>query len=299
MAWNRSSEKKVEVKGGGGQWNVHLKGLIAGAIVVLGAAVAAWWLWPTGESAGETPPPRTKQRIKEVTPAAAPKPEVEKEDVIIGSRGLPINTYGKKIHKDENGVWRFETGQRVPDPNRPSERIELKSMGTPKIFAFSCENEIAALLDVEPGEMIMDVEYGEDFVADFRESLKEEIRASGDDDVRVRGMKDAVIEVKKDLLARLNRGEDIARYMTEARNDLCNLHLYREELRHQVVDLLEDGESVADKDVKDLIDAANTMLRDKGVKELEDNEFVRQSLILERKEMERENAAIQKENANE
>ena len=41
---------------------------VAGAVVAFCAVVAAWWLWPTGERAGETPQPQTKQRIKEVKP---------------------------------------------------------------------------------------------------------------------------------------------------------------------------------------------------------------------------------------
>ena len=42
MAWNRPIEKKEEQKRGG-QLNVHLKGLFAGLIVVVGAVVVAWW----------------------------------------------------------------------------------------------------------------------------------------------------------------------------------------------------------------------------------------------------------------
>ena len=67
MAWNRPT-KREQGTGIRDQEKFPFRGLVAGAIVVLGAVVAAWWLWPTGESSGETPPPQTKQRIKEAKP---------------------------------------------------------------------------------------------------------------------------------------------------------------------------------------------------------------------------------------
>ena len=84
MAWNRPKENGEAVsrplqkrKG----FRFPIRGAIAGAIFSLGAAVAAWWLWPSGESAGETPPSQTRQRIKEVKPAASPKAaEVKPKD---------------------------------------------------------------------------------------------------------------------------------------------------------------------------------------------------------------------------
>lgn len=54
-------------------WSVRptVRGAIAGAIVVLCAAVAAWWLWPTQER-GEDAALAERGLIKEVKPAAAP-----------------------------------------------------------------------------------------------------------------------------------------------------------------------------------------------------------------------------------
>ena len=73
MGWNRPSEEK-KVEGKGRQWNGRLKGLIAGAIVVVGAAVAAWWIFgdgpaPVREGADGT----MKGLIREAKPAERPK----------------------------------------------------------------------------------------------------------------------------------------------------------------------------------------------------------------------------------
>lgn len=55
----------------GGQRNVHLKGLVAGAIVVIGAAVAAWLLWPDVRRPLPTSTSTSTSLIKEVKPAKA------------------------------------------------------------------------------------------------------------------------------------------------------------------------------------------------------------------------------------
>ena len=69
MGWNRpSEEKKVEKRGE--QRNVHLKWLVAGAIVVLGASIAAWLLWPDASApVREGADGTVGRRIKEVKPA--------------------------------------------------------------------------------------------------------------------------------------------------------------------------------------------------------------------------------------
>lgn len=71
MAWNRPSGKTVENGSGGGQRTARLKGIVAGAVVVIGAGIAAWLLMR--EEADTRPRQRERGLIREVTPAAAPK----------------------------------------------------------------------------------------------------------------------------------------------------------------------------------------------------------------------------------
>lgn len=73
MGWNRPSERKVEGRSGGGQRNVHLKGLIAGVIVVLGAGIAAWLLWPNSKPPQSDTASTSTSPIREVKPAPPPK----------------------------------------------------------------------------------------------------------------------------------------------------------------------------------------------------------------------------------
>ena len=111
MAWNRPSEDaaghrvNVDVTSPSRHW-----WYVVGAVVVLGAAVAAWWLWPTGETRQDA---ASKKRglIKEVTPAVAPKAEEAKpkekdphEGFVLSSQGVwqpkgrPYRPSWKKVH---------------------------------------------------------------------------------------------------------------------------------------------------------------------------------------------------------
>lgn len=259
--------------------------VIVAAFVIIIAALIAWMLWPQEKAKEETHTQEKKTTsITEVTPAppSPPKPEPPpKDDRIIGKRGIPIETYGHKTYRDERGVLRYEGGLRVYDPNRPSRKLQAR-VGPPDIFPHSSENAIAAIITMESGDLIVgDLEYGDDFIEDFNNSLTNKITYSKDDTEYVRQVKDAVVEVKKELVQMMKRGEDIAQVMNEARNDLRNLFMYRQEIMAMVSETA-DSEETTDSEVKDIIEAANIMFREKGIKEIDDNEFIRMSIILER-----------------
>lgn len=256
------------------------KGIIASLVVVIVAGVACMFL-PREEPKEQAKKTTT---IAKVTPAppSPPKPvPPPKDDRIVGKRGLPIETYGHKTYRDERGVLRYEGGLRVYDPNRPSRKLQAR-VGPPDIFPHSSENAIASIITMEAGDLIAgDLEYGDEFIEDFNNSLTNKITHSKDDTEYVKQVKDAVSDVKKELYQMMNRGEDIAKAMNDARNDLRNLFMYRQEIMSMVSETA-DSEETTDDEVKDIIEAANIMFRKKGIKEIGDNEFIRKSIILER-----------------
>ena len=74
MGWNRPSETRVENGGHVGQRKV-LKGIVAGAIVVIGALVASVCLFRSPKAPAEPESPAAKgKRLKSVAPAVAAKP---------------------------------------------------------------------------------------------------------------------------------------------------------------------------------------------------------------------------------
>ena len=283
MAWNRSSENGEAVsrplqkrKG----FRFPVRGAIAGAIVVLGAAVAAWWLWPdTSAPVAEDGDGTAGRRIREVTPAAAPKAEEAKP------KDPPGYWNGKKITNENRPPW-MSPYHTVNDyghihTNKPNEA--LKPIWE-KVFSNETDQEIAAFLLVEPGEYVLGDGAGsfKDFDAYFLESIKEPIIVRTDDDEYVKELKRAVIQTKIELKDRLDRGESLEAIMEKTQSEFRELGLYKEELKEQVEELCKK-DAVSEADVEDYVTAANKMLEERGCAPFTLPAFYKRSLLLKTK----------------
>ena len=273
MAWNKSEEgrgKSGERRGEsgerrGGRGNVHLKGLFAGAAVVLGAAAVVWWLRPTGESGGETPPPQSAGRIKAVEPAAAPKP------VEVPAKPM---TEAERIFAETNGMsagrlrqWEFKNWKGRVLTNGAH---RVKSLHE-RVFRNGADRLIAGLLTIEPGKMILGdskMLFNRRFLEKFKKSLTEPIIPAHDDPENVRELKRAVNEAKIELKARMDGGEDICKILADTRDQMRELGLYRQELDALVKKQIKDG-NLSDEDAQDCVAAANKMLADRGAKPIQ------------------------------
>lgn len=269
MAWNRpSEEKKVEVEGKGRQWNGRLKGLIAGAIVVLGAGIAAWWLWPEG-GARQDAASTKKGLIKEVAPSLAPTNTVAKrkwpkymnvpED---WDKPYPPEAYWPDGSLKAHTRWVYSHTNKVNS---------LYVSEEAKIFPERGVNlELGEILAAEPGEVrIGEHKYGEKFVRKFLKSLEKPIVISASDSEYAKELKRAVIDAKKELKARYDAGEDIAQIMNDNETQMRELSLYRKELEDQIRQIKKEKRGELDsKDLTELYGAANKMLNDRGVKPL-------------------------------
>ena len=278
MAWNRPSEEKVKVRGEGEEGNFHLKGFLAGVIVVVGAALAAWWLLPTGESAGETPPLQAKQRIKEASPLkreSASRPQAEQP-------------------KDPPGYY---NGKPISDSNRPpwmspNHRImtykNIRYLPMPKktlieeTFEHGTDQMIAELASVEPGTLFVGDCKGlfDNFAEDFKASLTEPIIVSHEDSEDVKALKRAVNALRLDLKDRMDAGENIQEVMEETWKSMRDLGLYKEELVEQLNKISEDH-VLSETEVDDYISAANKMLEERGSAPLRDTAFLKQQLLIQ------------------
>lgn len=150
-----------------------------------------------------------------------------------------------------------------------------------EFFKHRCESELAFLTCVPLGTPIIGTRvFDDDFVADLRESLKEEIVIEPDDPEDIAYYKDSVIQVKKELKEMLDRGEDVIEILNETRSDLQKLGVYKQEVE-RMVQKAERENDLTDDDMEDLINAANAMLVDKGVDPFEFNPLTR--TIIKRK----------------
>ena len=169
MAWNRPSNdgragspcpphigqpkaalrSKVARAVRGGTPRPTVRGAIAGALVVLGAAVAAWWLWPNASApVAEDGDGTEKGLIKAVEPAVPKAVEVPEKPM----------TEAERIFAETNGMsagrlrqWEFKNWKGRVLTNGAH---RVKSLPE-QVFANDADRLIAGLLLVEPGNMII------------------------------------------------------------------------------------------------------------------------------------------------
>ena len=242
-----------------------IHGLIGAAVVVIGAAVV-WYFLPEQTVRPIAKPNDAPRRIKEVRPAL-PKTNIVREVLV---KPIDPNARPTKIGEKVNGYVMLPSGRihRVKG-------VTVSNVITPswedKIFECPSDRDIASLMLIAPGAEILgdSSDYYDDFEKSFRESLKTPIIISSNDGPDERLIKESVIAVRNELKQLLDAGKDIAAVMRETREQLRELGLYREELQNQVNDIMaKDGEMSA-KDQKDLIDAANLMLKERDVAPIE------------------------------
>lgn len=193
----------------------------------------------------------------------------------------------EETYRDAKGILRYKIGNgRVRDPSRPSRKINpmrdkdgnLRHKSRFAIFGNRVDNEIAGLISMVPGATMFGMRrYDEKFEAEFRESLKEKIEILPTDSPREKLLKQNMIEVKQEIADRMQKGEKLANILGEARTELQKLATYRRSVQKMVQEHIEN-EKFTTQDVKDLVKAANMMLKDKGVAPLQESSFVRAHL---------------------
>lgn len=150
-----------------------------------------------------------------------------------------------------------------------------------EIFDHFCENEIACLLSLNPGDTIVgDPPYRGRLIDDFINSLKHPIIVKDDDSEHDKALKRAVIATKIDLKEAMDRGENIETILLEARAECRRLAEYKRFLQLEVRQKVKDGE-LSSEDFRDYVDAANLMLEEKGIAPLKLSPIMKRKLILD------------------
>ena len=264
----------------GGTPRPTVRGAIAGAIAVFGAAVAAWWLWPTGETRQDAAS-TNKTLIKEVTPAK-PKLSADEQEKLEHPGMVKVRGKWYPEYNSQGGkIWVTKNWVRYHTPVVHTNRVKKSQSIYSKAFDNYADREIAILLNAPPGAMRIGSSrpYDERFTKQFLKSLEAPIVISPDDSESVAALKKAVRETKIDLKIRYDNGEDIAKIMNDTNRQLQELALYRNDLRKLV---LKESRETKDKDArKGLYEAANKMLAERGVEPLKLPTALKRSLELQ------------------
>ena len=120
------------------------------------------------------------------------------------------------------------------------------------------------------------------------ETLGKDLEVTEEDTPARAELKRAMVEMKKELAERIKAGEKLGDILEEARSELRRLADYRRNLEKMVSEAARNPENT-EQDVADIINAANKMLTDNGVKPLKSG-IVRKNLLIHAKTQQKEGA---------
>ena len=271
MAWNRPcKDSKTETalrRTGTVRPTVAVRGAVAGTIVVIGAAIAAWLLWPTGESAGEDAASTRKGLIREATlaKAAVAQSEIKKLDPDCFAAKLKS---GKPFTNEYGYVFNLPAV-------KGTTTTRLDRVGNEYIrpyFKNNIDYQLANFLTIEPGEEIVGglpmYMRGKAFERAFLRSFETAIEISADDPEDIQELKRALMDSKQELKERIDKGENLGDMLESAFTEMQNLALYREDLKQELKNLARQ-EDITKEDMDDFVAAANKLLGERGVRPLE------------------------------
>ena len=196
-------------------------------------------------------PSANKHDVEKVNEKDPPKVSVEKETAV-----PPV---AQEAKPKSNSPW----------ANKPPRVIKMRETDKkPRRFVYDSEEDIATLLEIEPGTLMFgELPYGKRFNDDFKQAIMQKVKINPDDDEYTKELKQQVQAVKDDFKQILINGGDVGEEMRKARNELKELGLYKETMKRELFALRKSGEYSSD-DMKDFIAAANKMLEDKGLSPL-------------------------------
>ena len=233
------------------------RGLIAGAIVVLGAGLAAWLL-TNGEAASSPLQKKDRGLIKEVTPAAAPtyKEEPKKEVDPKKARIAKLREMAKHMTPDQK--WDLIEKERLSRP------LNLTPT-TNHPFRTSIEVQMARIFMTEPGNAPPPLLP----ISDYEEAHLAEILIADNpvldgDGAEVQEGKSVVEQVKKELKGYIKEGGNAKDFLKYYHGKLVEAYQERQECSRQVLQVIHDDPSIG----KEFYEKVNKRLEKKGIKQI-------------------------------
>lgn len=285
MAWNRPSGEADYSPLNKGKRASNPKRTIVRfsvglALAILGAGVV-WWFFSGDETPAKGASRKAQGTIRAVKPAQVklaseePKESDNRELSDWDLRHLtPEET--NRLTEAQIAYWKMFHPFPPPDPNQPRPpKAEYK------IFDSKADNDIAAFLSIEPGDVIDgDVTFGPKFEKSFLKSLVKPIIVRETDSENDKLLKRAVVQAKADLKAAYDRGEDICKIMEDSYQELREIGHYKVQLEKTALKSLKNEDAKA-ADVEDVLNAVNHMLEDRGIAPIEPNSVSRLAMKMQ------------------
>lgn len=258
---------------------------VVAAMVVAAIGVVVWLSFSTDDKVEIEEAPKPKAVKTPAPMPEKPKPvKVEKPEEPAPVKIDP-NARPTKVGETVNGYIKLPSGRLHKVRGVITNSVSaIQTKGKYEIFEHHCENEIACLLTIQPGQGLVGTpRYNGRFTKEFLESLKKPIVINDDDSEEDKELKRNVNLAKQELKAAYDRGEDIEKIMLDTRREYQDLAMYKQELR-QLIYEYKKTENPSDQDVEDYVTAANKLLEAKGIAPLNIGPISRRKLMMMREE---------------
>lgn len=185
----------------------------------------------------------------------------------------PPKKYKDMTNEEKLKVIRDKYGDNIPENMKstvyflenPPQKSFHPARSRVNIFKRQSDRKIASTLLIEPGAfMLRPMQFDDRFDADFKAALLEPIEILPEDTPEDKELKTAVMETRKELAERMERGEKPSEVMSSEMGKLTELSKYKTELQKQLMNIRKDP-TYTDADIKDFVTAANEMLSKKGI----------------------------------
>lgn len=269
---------------GGGSASKSVWAIVA-VMVVAAIGVVVWLSFSTDDKVEIEEAPKPKAVKTPAPMPEKPKPvKVEKPEEPAPVKIDP-NARPTKVGETVNGYIKLPSGRLHKVRGVITNSVSaIQTKGKYEIFEHHCENEIACLLTIQPGQGLVGTpRYNGRFTKEFLESLKKPIVINDDDSEEDKELKRNVNLAKQELKAAYDRGEDIEKIMLDTRREYQDLAMYKQELR-QLIYEYKKTENPSDQDVEDYVTAANKLLEAKGIAPLNIGPISRRKLMMMREE---------------
>ena len=255
------------------------RGLLAAAIVVLGAGVAAWWMWPEREQVVEE-----NEKVAKKVVVSMPEKSLVGVSNSYGRVRQEKNGNDSKVTHKKGEIWFTGDGKKMITIEKDGvlQDVEVyvrkhSNLAKTSIFQYPSENQIASLLRVEAGTGVFGNRDYKGFKENFLESLKCDIEILDDDDEWTRKLKQDVKDTKIELKKRLDAGEDIEAMMRDTREELRKLARVKRLMEQEAYKLV--LESTSEEDIEAIKEATNKLLEEKGISPIQFNPIIERRIL--------------------
>lgn len=267
MAWNGSSGKDGSNSQASAGANTRkpspLRGLVAGALVVVLAAAAYFAFFSTSQKQQEPKnierkKPNFIEEVKHSLPVQKGEPSVGHVDKKIGPGewlGSPVVAYSAVTNSSTGRI--LETIYTAD--GKKHKRVSEKSKSPFKNIA---DDMISIVVSTPPGEVLPPMPMYPGFEDEFRKGLDEKLVIEDDDSDEVKELKAKVLLIRAEMRERMANGESPRAILSEHEalwNDNVEM---RQKVQKEIVDLVRSGDV---EDARKYMETMNKALESFGI----------------------------------